>query len=136
MTNSRFCLRFVWAVYVLWFQSPSAMCNQSPSPFGYSLLGLRGRVFVWYSLKLLRFCKEEVSRSDGGDSANALFVFGRTHRSAPTVGVVVPRYCRGRPACLPFIVCVVPFCEEGESLHFYSSFSFAVGVNRCVHPVT
>ena len=75
MTNSRFCLRFVWAVYVLWFQSPSAMCNQSPSPFGYSLLGLRGRVFVWYSLKLLRFCKEEVSRSDGGDSANALFVF-------------------------------------------------------------
>ena len=57
------------------FQSPSAMCNQSPSPFGYSLLGLRGRVFVWYSLKLLRFCKEEVSRSDGGDSANALFVF-------------------------------------------------------------
>ena len=30
--------------------------------------------------------------------------FGRTHRSAPTVGVVVPRYCRGRPACLPLIV--------------------------------
>ena len=24
---------------------------------------------------------------------------------APTVGVVVPRYCRGRPACLPFVVC-------------------------------
>ena len=47
--------------------------------------------------------------------------FGRTHRSAPTVGVVVSRYCRGRPACLPFIVYVVPFCEEGESLHFYSS---------------
>ena len=42
--------------------------------------------------------------------------FGRTHRSAPTVGVVVSRYCRGRPVCLPFIVCVVPFCEEGEVL--------------------
>ena len=87
---------------------------QSPSPFGYSLLSLRGRVFwsapacarfvgtrhavsaccvielppqlrcssllpqegqflIWYSLKLLRFCKEEVSRSDGGDSSQFAF---------------------------------------------------------------
>ena len=38
-----------------------------------SLLPQEGQYFIWYSLKLLRFCKEEVSLSDGGDSSQFAF---------------------------------------------------------------
>ena len=37
-------------------------------------LAKRESFFVGFVLKLLRFCKEEVSRSDGGDSVIALFL--------------------------------------------------------------
>ena len=42
---------------------------------------------------------------------------GRTHRFAPTVGVVIPRYCRGRPVCLPFFcaVYILSPCFRGTS---------------------
>ena len=92
-----------------------------PQPCCSSLFAKEGQFVYWYSLKLLRFCKEEVSRSDGGDSSQFAFfespspfgysllgLRGRVFWSAPTVGVVVPRYCRGRPACLPFVIELPP----------------------------
>ena len=43
-----------------------------------------------------------------GDISLFAICFGRTHRSASTVGCCrFARYCRGRPVCLPFVVRVV-----------------------------